>query len=79
MLSSSCINANSKDHESNNGEHLDTGKVELNFSVKADGKKVYSGYDSPEATNEDTDVEVCAPVLDNETTSSQLQSICDGP
>lgn len=79
VLSGSCINANGKNHESNNGKDLDRGEVKLDFTVKGHGKEVDKSKDGPECTDEDTDVEVGVPVLNDQTTSSQFQSICHGP
>lgn len=72
VLSSSCINANGKDHESNDGEDLDRGEVKLDFAVEGYGKEVDKSDDSPECTDENTNVEICVPVLDDQTTGSQF-------
>jgi hypothetical protein len=78
-LSSSCIDANSKDHKSNDSQDFDAGKVELDLSVEGDREEIEHGDDGPESTNENTNVEAGIPVLNDQAAGSQLQSICHGP
>lgn len=79
MLASSSIDADPEDQEAKNRDDLDEGEVELNLAVKRHGQEVDSGNDTPENADEDTDIEVRSPVLDDQTTGSKFKRISDCP
>lgn len=79
MLASSSIDTDSEDHETEDGDDLDQSKVELNFSVELDWHEVGSGDNDPEAADEDGLTQIRSPVLDNDTTRSEFESVTRSP
>lgn len=79
LLANTGVDADGKDDEADNGNDLDAGEPHLNFTKNANGHEVESSEDDPEDTDKDGNAQAVVPVLDNDTSSSQLESESDGP
>lgn len=79
MLSSSCIDANTKYKESNDGKDLDRREPKLELAIERHGEEVNGRDYKPKNADEDSDRQTIIPVLDDETSGSELESIGDGP
>ena len=79
MLTGSRVNADTEYQEADDCQHLDHGEVELNFSVEIDGQEVECCDDDPEDTDEDANVQLWRPVLDDEAARGKFEGECDGP
>jgi hypothetical protein len=65
LISDTNVNANGEDHEPDNGCHLDSREPELQFAVEIDRKEVQSRNENPKYSNEDRNVQIFVPVLDD--------------
>ena len=73
VWASSKINADCKDDEADDGNHLDGTEPEFHFTEEFDRCKIQGGHDDPSNGDTNCDVEVGRPVLNNQTGCSEFE------
>lgn len=73
VLACSCVNADSENQESDDGQDLNRRKPELELAVETDRQEVKCCDDDPEDRDKDSDVELGCPILDNEASGSEFK------
>ena len=73
------VDANTKDDKANNGNHLDAGEPELDFAVDRHWHEVQSRNEHEEDADEDANLNVRYPVLDDQPSSRKFECECDCP
>lgn len=81
LVTDASVDADGEDDEADDGDDLDAGEPHLELSEPADGEVVGGSEDDPEDGDPDTDADLCGagPVLDDEPSSSELQSESQTP
>ncbi len=63
----------------NDGYYFDGGEIELNLAIEVDWQEIKNRDDDPEHANEDANVKIWSPVLDDQSGRCQLESKCHCP
>ncbi|KAM3072178.1 hypothetical protein ACMFMF_007571 [Clarireedia jacksonii] len=79
MLTCASVDADTENKETQHRDNFHKTEVKFNFTVKAHRKEIDGCNDDPEDANEDPDVELRRPVLDDKTGSSKFECVGDGP
>ena len=73
------VDTDGENHKAQNRNHLDGGEPELNLTIKTDGQEIQQQDDNPENCNENRDVDVFVPKLDNQARCRQFHCECRSP
>lgn len=79
IVTHSGVDTDSKDHKANNRDDLDQRKPELDLTKEVDRQEVYKSDDNPEDRNEDGNVDIFIPILNDQASCRQFHRIGTGP
>jgi hypothetical protein len=79
LLSNTRIHADGEDPEADKRDDLDGREPELELAENVDRQEIDSGNRHPEDGDEDADIEVAVPPLDDQASRGKLERIRDGP
>lgn len=79
ILTGSGVDTDTENQEPDDGKHLDRREPKLKFPVKADGQEIDGSDNNPENSDKNADRQIFIPILDDETSCGEFQSVGDGP
>lgn len=79
LLSNTSVNADSENHESQDREHFDHRKPELDFSIESNRKEIEQCDYDPEDGDKDGYRQFIVPILNDQTGGSQFHRVCRSP